>query len=358
MRSAVVGLKRRHSRSSTSGPDSRCVERSSASRSPRIESVSVQRLARHPPVRRERALQRAPSPAARGDAGSSARQSTRTALVGQVRDDDVVGDVDGGLLVGVALERLAQRRVQPPQRRGALAVRRRAARAIARSASAWLCSSSASSRTGRRLDVELQRLAGRRGARRAGRRRAPTCSRSASRHHQRVLRRHAQEAHERALARDEQALAVERLDRAQLARLRQRPARCRRLRRPTAAPARRPPALGPPRRRRSDRRSATHDVAGASARRRRRGSGAARASSATPRARELRDRELEPHRAVGERRPAARRRRSTTKIVTLRRQRRQVDRRTPPRRTPASSDLRPLAERERPRAAACASRCL
>ena len=50
------------------------------------------------------------------------------ALVGQVRDDHVVGDVDRRLRVGVALQRLAQRVVQPPQRVRS-PVRRRAARA-------------------------------------------------------------------------------------------------------------------------------------------------------------------------------------------------------------------------------------
>ena len=74
----------------------------------------------------------------------------------------------------------------------------------------------------RRLDVELQRLAGRdardelaEGVRDLG----PL----GVGHHERVLGRHAQVAHQRPLARDQHAGAVERLDGQQLAGLRQRP---------------------------------------------------------------------------------------------------------------------------------------
>ena len=129
----------------------------------------VQRLARHPPVRGERALKRrAAKPAARARA-AAARQSSAVALVGQVGDDDVVGDVDGGLLVGVALQRFAQRA------RAAAAARRRARRRpsasarIARSASSWLCCEQRVEPDRQRLDVELQRLARPAGGRRAGR---------------------------------------------------------------------------------------------------------------------------------------------------------------------------------------------
>ena len=71
----------------------------------------LQRLARDAPVRRERTLERG----GRQSTASSGQQLSPVhigALVRQVRDDDVVGDVDSGLLTGVALQRLAQRVVQ------------------------------------------------------------------------------------------------------------------------------------------------------------------------------------------------------------------------------------------------------
>ena len=79
----------------------------------------VQRLARDAPMRRQRAFQRrAPEPPP--SAGQQRPPVQSLALVRQVGDDDVVGDVDGGLLVGMTLQRFAQRRVQPPQRGGSL----------------------------------------------------------------------------------------------------------------------------------------------------------------------------------------------------------------------------------------------
>ncbi len=82
VRSAVVGLKRRQSRSSTSGPESRCVERSSASRSPRIESV---RCSDSRATRRCEASERSSDalPSRRRAPGTSSRQSRRTAWSGR-----------------------------------------------------------------------------------------------------------------------------------------------------------------------------------------------------------------------------------------------------------------------------------
>ena len=76
----------------------------------------MQRLARHPPMRLERPLQRR-----RGQRSAADRKQIAPAdphpLVGDVRDDHVVGDVDGGLGLGVSLQRLAQRGVKPRERR-------------------------------------------------------------------------------------------------------------------------------------------------------------------------------------------------------------------------------------------------
>ncbi len=107
----------------------------------------MQRLARHPPMRLERPLQRR-----RGQPRAADRKQIAPAdphpLVGDVRDDHVVGDVDRGLGLSVSLQRLAQRGVKPRERRRAPAGVAVEAPAAARSASAWLCSSTASSRTG------------------------------------------------------------------------------------------------------------------------------------------------------------------------------------------------------------------
>ena len=84
----------------------------------------VQRLARDSPMRRERAFQRrASEPPA--SAGQQRPPVEPLALVRQVGHDDVVGDVDGGLLVGMTFQRFAQRRVQPSQRGASLIVARR-----------------------------------------------------------------------------------------------------------------------------------------------------------------------------------------------------------------------------------------
>ena len=119
----------------------------------------VQRLARHPPMGRERALQRrAREPPSR--AREQRAPVEPGALVGQVGDDDVVGDVDGGLLIGVALQRLAQGRVQAAQRIGSAVVvgGERADRALG---VVLAVREQRVEPDGRGLDVELDRLAGR-----------------------------------------------------------------------------------------------------------------------------------------------------------------------------------------------------
>ena len=182
-------MKRRHSRSSTSGPDSRCVERSSASRSPRIESVrcSDSRATRRCDASERSSGALAQTPAR---AGQQLAPVQAVALVGQVGNDDVVGDVDGGLLVGVTLKRLAQRTVQAPQRVGP------ACGVVGQSAHGALGLGLAVRQQRvepdrRGLDVELERLAGLQAAGELPER-VPDLLALDGRHHERVLRRRAQ----------------------------------------------------------------------------------------------------------------------------------------------------------------------
>jgi hypothetical protein len=81
VRSAHVGLKRRQSRSATSGPDSSRVERSSASRSARIESVSCSdsRTTR----RCDSSVRRSGALGGRRRLGNTERQSTRSPWSGR-----------------------------------------------------------------------------------------------------------------------------------------------------------------------------------------------------------------------------------------------------------------------------------
>ena len=79
----------------------------------------VQRLARDAPVRRERSLERARSPVDGVGRAAAARQSTLARWSGRYGNDDVVGDVDGGLLAGsgAPATRAARRAVGAARRR-------------------------------------------------------------------------------------------------------------------------------------------------------------------------------------------------------------------------------------------------
>ena len=218
VRSAAVGLKRRHSRSSTSGPDSRRVERSSASRSARIASVSCSDSRT---TRRCESSERSSGAAAGAAAGRAAASASRAAGAGRA---------DTGRRRSSRPRRrparrrgaraIPQRAVQPPQRIGPLGIRAQAAQRALGLGAAVLEQRVEPYR--QRLDVELQRLARGQAADQLAERVADLLA-LGRRHHQRVLRRDAQVAHQRALAGHQQPLAIDRLDAAQLARLRQRP---------------------------------------------------------------------------------------------------------------------------------------
>ena len=220
MRSAVVGLNRRHSRSATSGPRQQPGGQVQRLQIGPNRIGQPQRLAHHPPVRLKRPRQRR-SRKPLAPAGDQRAPVHPQPLIGHIRDDYVVAQLHRGLLVAMQLKRLLHRPVQPPQRLGPPTQRLIGAllewgeRAVGLG-SAVLQQIVEPHRGG--VDIELQRLPGRRPrdqlAERVRHRRPFTV-----RHDQRVLRRHAQVAHQRPLAGHQHTAAVERLNGQQLARL-------------------------------------------------------------------------------------------------------------------------------------------